>query len=75
MLGVATLPVTVVDGAHYAAAVPEATRRIAHRDPDDVDILALSLHEALPLWSNDNDFEEAGVEWFTTAELLKKLRV
>jgi hypothetical protein len=40
-----------------------------------VDILALSLHEAVPLWSNDNDFEDAGVEWFTTAELLKKLGV
>jgi len=26
LLSVATLPVTVVDGAHYAAAVPEATR-------------------------------------------------
>ena len=75
LLSVAALPVTIADRTHYAPAVPEATRRIARRDPDDVDILALSLHEELPLWSNDNDFEDAGVEWYTTAELLKKLGV
>jgi len=27
----------------------------------------------VPVWSNDNDFEDAGVEWCTTAELLSKL--
>jgi hypothetical protein len=29
----------------------------------------------MPVWSNDNDFEDAGVEWYTTAELLKKLEI
>ena len=55
------------------ASVSEAKRRIGRRDPDDVEILALSLHFAVPIWSNDNDFEDAGVEWRTTAELLAKL--
>ncbi len=38
-----------------------------------MDILALALHTGLPLWSNDNDFTDAGAEWFTTADLLVKL--
>jgi hypothetical protein len=29
----------------------------------------------VPVWSNDDDFREAGVEWFTTATLLKRLGV
>jgi predicted nucleic acid-binding protein len=45
------------------------------RDPNDVDVLALSLHLGHAVWSNDNDFEDAGVEWHTTAELLKALGV
>jgi len=51
---------------------PEAKRRIGRRDPDDVDVLALALHAGVPVWSNDN-FEDAGVKWFTTAGLLAKL--
>ena len=37
---------------------------------DDVDVLALSLHPGLPLWSNDRGFDEAGIEYLTTAQLL-----
>lgn len=55
--------------------MPEAERRIAQRDPNDVDVLALALHLRLPVWTNDNDFENTGVEWHTTAELLKLLGV
>jgi hypothetical protein len=29
----------------------------------------------VPIWSNDNDFEDGGIEWYTTAELLAKLRI
>jgi predicted nucleic acid-binding protein len=73
VLAVAALPVSIIDRQVYAGKVSEAHRRIGHRDPNDVDILALALHAGVPLWSNDNDFEDAGVEWYTTAELLKKL--
>lgn len=73
LLAVATLPVTILERDVYAAKVPEAQRRIGRRDPEDVDILALALHLRIPVWSNDNDFEDAGVEWYTTAELLQKL--
>ena len=33
-------------------------------------LLALSLHLGLPLWSNDRGFDEAGIEYLTTAQLL-----
>jgi hypothetical protein len=64
-------PVTIVEEAVYASARPRAHKLIGQRDPDDVDVLALVLHLGLPLWSNDNDFEETGIEWYTTAELLR----
>ena len=73
LLAVASLPVIVVESATYEKSVPEAKRRIGRRDPDDIDVLALALHVDAPVWSNDNDFEDAGVQWFTTAELLAKL--
>jgi predicted nucleic acid-binding protein len=73
LLAVSTLPVTVVGPEVYAAKMREAERRIGRRDPNDVDLLALALHLHALVWSNDNDFEEAGVEWYTTAELLRKL--
>jgi len=75
LLTVATLPVSVIPRESYAAAIPLAERRIGERDTDDVDILALAIHLGIPVWSNDNDFEGTGVEWFTTAQLLKRLEV
>lgn len=48
----------------------EAGRRIAKRDPDDVETLALAIHLGVPVWSNDDDFRGAGVTWYTTARLL-----
>jgi predicted nucleic acid-binding protein len=73
LMAVASLPVTVVGREACEKDIPEAKRRIGRRDPDDVEVLALALHMGAPLWSNDNDFEDAGVEWFTTAELLNRL--
>jgi predicted nucleic acid-binding protein len=75
MLAVASLPVSIVAPKVYARSIPQARKRIAWRDPDDVELLALALQFKIPLWSNDNDFEGCGVERFTTAELLKKLGV
>lgn len=75
LLTLAALPVTVIDRSEYRSHLTEAGRRIRRRDPNDVDVLALALHLALPVWSNDNDFEVGGVEWHTTAELLKLLGI
>ena len=71
LLTLAALPITVVERADYDHHLPEADRRMRARDPDDADVLALALHLNLAVWTNDNDFEDAGVEWHTTAELLK----
>jgi predicted nucleic acid-binding protein len=75
LLACAALPVTVVERAEYQDKLPTAKRRIGKRDPDDVDVLALALVLEVPVWSNDNDFEDAGVVWYTTAELLKTLGI
>lgn len=73
LLAVTSLPVTIVEPAEYARSLAEARRRIGRRDPDDVPILALALEFDIAVWSNDKDFEGAGVDWFTTEELLRKL--
>ena len=75
LLAIAALAVTVVEQAVYVSALPRARRLMTARDPDDIDVLALALHTQLPLWSNDNDFEATGIEWYTTAELLRKLGI
>ena len=75
LLTIAALPVEIAGRDVYAARLNSAERRIGKRDPDDVDILALALHLGIPVWSNDKDCEAAGVEWYTTAELLKKLGI
>lgn len=72
LLAIATVPVAVVERDEYAHLLPEARRRIGRRDPDDVDVLALALHLDVAVWSNDSDFETAGVEWHTTARRLKR---
>jgi predicted nucleic acid-binding protein len=55
------LPLRVYPARRYARAVLEARRRIEQRDPTDVDVLAFALHLGVSLWSNDRDFEDAGV--------------
>jgi predicted nucleic acid-binding protein len=75
LLAVAALPVTLVLRSRYAKSMVEAARRIAPRDPDDVDLLALALHLQIPLWTNDRDFEHLNVDLFTTERLLRHLRI
>jgi len=67
------LPLRVYAPRAYASTIPEARRRIEWRDPDDVDVLALTLRLGVPLWSNDRDFADTGIERFTTAQLLRVL--
>jgi predicted nucleic acid-binding protein len=73
LLAAAASPVTVVPRAAYAAAIPEAKKRIGQRDPDDIELLALALAFNVPVWSNDKDFEGPGVGWLTTKKLLRQL--
>jgi len=73
LLAVGALPVTVIQQAAYKTAIPEASKRIGKRDPDDIELLALAISLNLAVWSNDKDFKETGVEWLTTEALLKRL--
>ena len=75
LLAAAALPVSIIKRGVYRRSLTQAGILIGKRDPDDVDILALALHLRIPLWSNDSDFEETGVEWYTTARLLQKLGI
>ena len=75
LLTVAALPVSIISPEVYEGAMVEARRLIGWRDPGDVEILAMTLHLKIPLWSNDNDFEGCGIERFTTAEILRKLGI
>lgn len=61
--------------SEFAPKLDAAKRSIAKRDPHDVDLLALALAFAIPVWSNDSDFKDAGVEWYTTARLLRRLGI
>lgn len=73
LLAAAALPVTTVPRSVYASSLGEARKRIARRDPDDAQLLALAIHLKLPAWSNDSDFENTGVVWYTTTSLLSAL--
>ncbi len=67
-------PLTVVSAKTYAGREGEARQRIAHRDPDDWPTVALALALSQPIWTQDRDFEEAGVHTYTTGQLLDELR-
>lgn len=69
------LAVRECEPAEYANRLKDARRTLGQRDPDDVDLVALALAFGLPVWSNDSDFKDAGVEWYTTARLLRRLGI
>jgi predicted nucleic acid-binding protein len=70
----AVMPVDWKSGAEYEGLREEAERRIAARDPDDWPTVALAIKLGLPVLTQDKDFADAGVEIFTTGELLDALR-
>lgn len=64
------LPLTTCSPKTYRRSLKTARIQIAHRDPGDVEILALALALQRPLWTNDKDFGATSVQTLTTAELL-----
>jgi predicted nucleic acid-binding protein len=67
------LAVRVCDRREYAARIEASRRAMEDRDPADVELLSLALAFGIPVWSNDSDFKTAGIEWYTTARLLREL--
>lgn len=68
------MPVEWKPSTDYEGQRAEAERRMANRDLDDWPTVALALELGLPVWSQDKDFADAGVEVFTTGQLLDALR-
>jgi len=64
------LPLTICAPKIYRRSLHKAKIQIAHRDPRDVDVLALAFALERPLWTNDKDFDDTTVQVLTTAELL-----
>lgn len=69
----AVMPIEWKAPGEYEHLRSEAESRIAARDPDDWPTVALALQLSLPVWSQDKDFEDAGIEVFTTGRLLDAL--
>ncbi len=68
------MPIDWKPSAEYEDQREEAEKRIAARDPDDWPTIALALKLGLPIWSQDKDHDDAGIEVFTTGDLLDTLR-
>lgn len=67
------MPIQWKPAAAYEDQREEAEKRIAERDPDDWPTVALALTLDLPVWSQDKDLTVAGLEVFTTGDLLDAL--
>jgi predicted nucleic acid-binding protein len=57
----------------YASQLEAARGDLAERDPADAHPLALARALALPMWSNDRDLQDLGVDCLPTARLLSLL--
>jgi predicted nucleic acid-binding protein len=68
------MPVEWKPSGDYDGKRAQAEQRMDDRDPDDWPTVALALELGLPVWSQDKDFADAGVEVFTTRQLLDMLR-
>lgn len=73
LLQLRMLPITTFGEKHYRSHIPEATRLLKERDPDDVHLAALALKEGISIWSNDRDFAKLSLQVYPTAQLLKLL--
>jgi predicted nucleic acid-binding protein len=68
------LAIELHDFSEYRHHFARARTELAHRDPEDAHALALARHLAIPLWSNDRDFEHLEIERYPTAKLLAVLK-
>lgn len=71
----AALPIEIFPKAAYASHLVEAQSLLGARDPDDVPLAALALKLAIPVWSNDHDFDNFPTGVYSTAKLIKVLGV
>ncbi|MGD0090574.1 MAG: PIN domain-containing protein [Planctomycetota bacterium] len=67
------LPVKLHPFDDYSELYDDALADLAKRDPEDAHPLALARKLQLPIWSNDRDLANLGVECYSTAHLLALL--
>lgn len=67
------MPIDWRAAADYDARRQDAEQRIAARDLDDWPTVALALTLNLPVWSQDKDLTVAGLDVYTTGDLLDAL--
>ena len=64
-------PIMAYQSNLYSPALSRATNAIGHRDPKDIDILALAYHLRIPLWTQDLDLIDIeDIQTVTTQDLL-----
>lgn len=68
-----TFPLTAYQSVFYDAHRALATRRIAHRDPKDINILALTYQLQVPLWTADPDLLELSDIQTVATDQLRRL--
>jgi predicted nucleic acid-binding protein len=67
------LPLHIHTVSDYESLLPRAIADMKRRDPEDAHPLALARSLAIPIWSNDRDFDNVNVECYSTARLLRLL--
>ncbi len=68
------LPIETIHPRFYEDKLADAEKLIGHRDPKDIDLLALALKTDNPIWSDDKDFEGiAPITLLKTKQLLQLL--
>ena len=66
------LPIMTLPPKEYDKQRELAEKLIAHRDRKDVDLLALCLATATPMWSQDKDFEDIEqITLFKTMDMIE----
>lgn len=70
-----TFPLTAHQASFYDTCMKRAEEQISHRDPKDVDILALTYRLKTPLWTEDLDLQNVqDIQTVSTEELFKLTR-
>lgn len=68
-----TLPVSIFDRDHFRSQLGAAEKLMCEKDRKDVELLALALHEGIPIWTEDSDFKSREikkvVKSYTTGEI------
>ncbi len=64
------LPLSIKKENYYKSKMTVAKKYLDHREPDDVHLSALALHDQTPVWSNDKDYEGLPLTVYSTKALL-----